>query len=249
MILPSALADRERRSLSVTLFRESLAMLCGQQRDKDDCCIWVMKEYGVPESWTKLFSFRLDWPVYPKRTLGFMKHNEVLVSTIDNRLLSYDIGTKASVDTGIRGHPSSFHFEPFVESLVLVENKNASRSANPFPVLILSLLFTLKRLPSGCSVFDGAKRLKLILGSNNSSLNLEPMNSFVQLAFNTEVEGMGKIVMNGFKPELVPVYTELANEFVVFDRWFAFVPASTQPNRFYVHSATSTASPATAEKI
>ncbi|KAI8558434.1 hypothetical protein RHMOL_Rhmol04G0093100 [Rhododendron molle] len=124
MILPPALADRERRSLSVTLFRESLAMLCGQQRDKDDCCIWVMKEYGVPESWTKLFSFRLDWPVYPKRTLGFMKHNEVLVSTIDNRLLSYDIGTKALVDTGIRGDPSSFHFEPFVESLVLVENKN-----------------------------------------------------------------------------------------------------------------------------
>lgn len=52
-------------------------------------------------------------------------------------------------------------------------------------------------------------------------------------------EGMAKTVMSGFKPELVPVYTELANEFAVLDRWFASVPASTQPNRFYVHSATS----------
>ncbi|KAG5551861.1 hypothetical protein RHGRI_010085 [Rhododendron griersonianum] len=127
MMLPPALADREPMSLSVTLFRESLAMLCnscGQQRDKDDCCIWVMKEYGVLESWTKLFSFKLDRPVFPQRTLGFVKHNEVLVSAMGNRLLSYDIATKALVDTGIRGWPISFHFEPFVESLVLVENKN-----------------------------------------------------------------------------------------------------------------------------
>ncbi|KAI8523913.1 hypothetical protein RHMOL_Rhmol13G0108500 [Rhododendron molle] len=43
------------------------------------------------------------------------------------------------------------------------------------------------------------------------------MNGFVQQAFNMEVEGMARIVMSGFKPELVPVYTELANEFAVFD--------------------------------
>ncbi|KAJ1427859.1 Phosphoesterase [Sesbania bispinosa] len=46
-------------------------------------------------------------------------------------------------------------------------------------------------------------------------------------------------VMNGFKPELVPVYQELVKEFAVCDRWFASVPGPTQPNRLYVHSATS----------
>lgn len=46
-------------------------------------------------------------------------------------------------------------------------------------------------------------------------------------------------VMNGFKPDLVPVYKELVKEFAVCDRWFASVPSSTQPNRLYVHSATS----------
>lgn len=64
------------------------------------------------------------------------------------------------------------------------------------------------------------------------------MNGFAQQAEQT-LKGMSKTVMSGFKPEVLPVYTELANEFTVFDKWFASVPASTQPNRFYVHSATS----------
>ncbi|KAF7833763.1 non-specific phospholipase C1 [Senna tora] len=77
-----------------------------------------------------------------------------------------------------------------------------------------------------------------IFGSNDSSANPAPMNGFAQQA-ESALEGMSKTVMSGFKPELLPVYTELANEFAVFDKWFASVPASTQPNRFYVHSATS----------
>ncbi|CAL0335003.1 unnamed protein product [Lupinus luteus] len=77
-----------------------------------------------------------------------------------------------------------------------------------------------------------------IFGSNESSANPAPMNGFAQQA-ESMIPGFSKTVMSGFKPELLPVYTELANEFGVFDKWFASVPASTQPNRFYVHSATS----------
>lgn len=77
-----------------------------------------------------------------------------------------------------------------------------------------------------------------IFGSNDASANPAPMNGFAQQA-ESMGEGMAKTVMSGFKPERLPVYTKLANEFSVFDRWFASVPASTQPNRFYVHSATS----------
>lgn len=78
-----------------------------------------------------------------------------------------------------------------------------------------------------------------IFGSNTTRSDPAPMNGFVQQAKSMDAEGMAKTVMSGFKPELVPVYTELAKEFAVLDRWFASVPASTQPNRFYVHSATS----------
>ncbi|KAF5727336.1 Phospholipase C 4 [Tripterygium wilfordii] len=77
-----------------------------------------------------------------------------------------------------------------------------------------------------------------IFGSNDSSSNQPLMKGFAQQAQSMS-EGMDKTVMSGFKPGVLPVYTELANEFGVFDRWFASVPASTQPNRFYVHSATS----------
>ncbi|KAL8516348.1 hypothetical protein ACS0TY_014852 [Phlomoides rotata] len=78
-----------------------------------------------------------------------------------------------------------------------------------------------------------------IFGSlDDTTANPAPMNGFVQQAESMD-EGMSKTVMSGFKPDLVPVYAELANEFAVIDRWFASVPASTQPNRFYVHSATS----------
>ncbi|KAI4368887.1 hypothetical protein MLD38_017394 [Melastoma candidum] len=76
-----------------------------------------------------------------------------------------------------------------------------------------------------------------IFGSNDSS-GRPLMNGFAQQAESME-EGKSKTAMSGFKPSVLPVYTELANEFAVFDRWFASVPTSTQPNRFYVHSATS----------
>ncbi|XP_054785129.1 non-specific phospholipase C3-like [Prosopis cineraria] len=66
------------------------------------------------------------------------------------------------------------------------------------------------------------------------------MEGFVQNA-GRQKEGkeMVETVMNGFKPGRVPVYEELVKEFAVCDRWFASVPASTQPNRMFVHSATS----------
>ncbi|XP_072997450.1 non-specific phospholipase C2-like [Typha latifolia] len=77
-----------------------------------------------------------------------------------------------------------------------------------------------------------------IFGSNDTSASTAPMNGFVQQARSIS-PNMTEAVMNGFRPEMVPVYRELVREFAVFDRWFASVPTSTQPNRMFVHSATS----------
>ncbi|XP_042514259.1 non-specific phospholipase C2 [Macadamia integrifolia] len=79
-----------------------------------------------------------------------------------------------------------------------------------------------------------------IFGSENTSASPAPMNGFAQQAFSmTNSTNMTESVMNGFQPDKVAVYKTLVSEFAVFDRWFASVPASTQPNRLYVHSATS----------
>lgn len=64
------------------------------------------------------------------------------------------------------------------------------------------------------------------------------MSGFAQNAERTK-QGLSATVMNGFRPEKVPVFKELVTEFAVCDRWFASLPASTQANRLFLHSATS----------
>ncbi|RYQ87923.1 hypothetical protein Ahy_B09g095444 isoform F [Arachis hypogaea] len=84
--------------------------------------------------------------------------------------------------------------------------------------------------------------------SESSAANKLPptMQGFVQNAAkqppkngDEELPPRTEAVMNGFRPDRVPVYAELVKEFAVCDSWFASVPAATQPNRLYVHSATS----------
>lgn len=79
-----------------------------------------------------------------------------------------------------------------------------------------------------------------IFGSNDTSADPPPMNGFAQQAYSMDPSfNMSEDVMNGFHPQMVPVYQTLVSEFAVFDRWFASVPSSTQPNRLFVHSGTS----------
>ncbi|XP_030454528.1 non-specific phospholipase C2-like [Syzygium oleosum] len=79
-----------------------------------------------------------------------------------------------------------------------------------------------------------------IFGSNDTSADPPPMNGFAQQAYSMDPStNMSRNVMSGFDPDMVAVYKALVSEFAVFDRWFASVPSSTQPNRLYVHSGTS----------
>lgn len=55
--------------------------------------------------------------------------------------------------------------------------------------------------------------------------------------------GMGYLqahnIMCCFHPAQVPILSTLAKNFTLCDHWFASVPGSTWPNRFFVHAATS----------
>ncbi len=46
-------------------------------------------------------------------------------------------------------------------------------------------------------------------------------------------------IMGGFSPQQLPVLSELAREFAVFDAWFAAVPSQTYCNRSFFHASTS----------
>lgn len=79
-----------------------------------------------------------------------------------------------------------------------------------------------------------------IFGLGQTGSEPARMNGFAQQAYDVNKSmDMARHVMNGYRPEMVPVYKSLVQEFAVFDRWFASVPSSTQPNRLFVHSATS----------
>ncbi|KAL8170156.1 hypothetical protein V2J09_021960 [Rumex salicifolius] len=64
------------------------------------------------------------------------------------------------------------------------------------------------------------------------------MSGFAQNASHTK-DGLVSTVMNGLKPDLLHVYKDLVSQFAVCDRWFSSLPGPTQPNRLFVHSATS----------
>ncbi|XP_010909833.2 non-specific phospholipase C6 [Elaeis guineensis] len=80
--------------------------------------------------------------------------------------------------------------------------------------------------------FQGVKQQVFGFGTTPS------MSGFVEQAL-TISEDLANIVMKGFKPENLPVFASLVQEFAVFDRWFSSLPGPTQPNRLFVYSATS----------
>ncbi|KAJ3092429.1 hypothetical protein HK102_007440 [Quaeritorhiza haematococci] len=68
------------------------------------------------------------------------------------------------------------------------------------------------------------------------------MNGFIdhQTRFWNESDHMRlQRIVDGYKPSSIPVLHKLSQEYVLFDRWFSSFPGSTQPNRLFVHSATS----------
>lgn len=70
-----------------------------------------------------------------------------------------------------------------------------------------------------------------------------PMNGFVNnYVRQTDPAGdsyLPKSIMHYYKPEQVPVISQLANHFAVCDQWFASAPCQTWPNRFFIHTGTA----------
>lgn len=68
--------------------------------------------------------------------------------------------------------------------------------------------------------------------------NPAPMDGFAQVHFDNK-DSEYWMVMHGFAPNLVPAISTLAENFAVFDKWYASLPGPTYPNRMYWHSGTS----------
>jgi phospholipase C len=77
-----------------------------------------------------------------------------------------------------------------------------------------------------------------VYGYGPTTVDPAPMTGFIKNYKNKE------IIMQCFAPDIVPAMSTLADEFAIFDHWYAAVPGPTEVNRLYVFSATSDGSAA-----
>ncbi|XP_073312170.1 F-box protein At3g07870-like [Primulina huaijiensis] len=128
MTIPASLVNLESfGSKDVVAYTGSLALISWNHMGNDPgFCVWVMKEYGVVESWAK--HFVMTYQIVGggiMRPLWVRKNGEILVARQDGRVVSYDqLGAEVE-DLGIRGSSyeefvHSVHVDGYMESLVLL---------------------------------------------------------------------------------------------------------------------------------
>ncbi|CAN4105034.1 unnamed protein product [Withania somnifera] len=117
--LPDCLVNGPPMQMNTAEFGESLAIYHYDYYTwTPSCSIWVMKEYGVAESWSKEFNVPLD--PKPGKILGFRNDGEILLTRNTGQLVSYNPRTHEQTDVGIVGTENSFFMGTYEESLVLL---------------------------------------------------------------------------------------------------------------------------------
>ncbi|KAA8524834.1 hypothetical protein F0562_011257 [Nyssa sinensis] len=121
--LPDSVANTDVLKLSITVLGTSLTVIQYEKIWQSDYCwVWVMKQYGVVESWTKLLT--IDMREGIRQVVGFRKNSEVLLSARVRGLVSYDPKIQQTEYLGIHGSNRSFYADAYVESLVLLKGES-----------------------------------------------------------------------------------------------------------------------------
>jgi phospholipase C len=82
--------------------------------------------------------------------------------------------------------------------------------------------------------------LQQLLGTNDRSRPWQLTNDGFAANYDTNYSpGNGRLALQCFPPEKLPVLSGLAQEFAVCDHWFCSVPGATWPNRNFCHAGTS----------
>jgi F-box interacting protein len=114
--------------VDVVVLEGRLCMLCNYDSGCVD--VWVMKEYGLKESWTKVFEVSRDcFDVCSQssfnrnfgqvKPLAYSKSGDKILLEVDmDKLLWYDFRRKRAERVRIEGAPIPFSADVYVESLV-----------------------------------------------------------------------------------------------------------------------------------
>jgi F-box interacting protein len=116
--MPKSLQGVEDLSVTVAVLDGLLALVpCNRYGSVEFHSVWVMKEYGVAESWTKLYDIDVGEGLH--RVIGFTKNGEALLIKHE-KLFSYSPCTQQTLDLHICGKSFFFSLDTYVESLVPV---------------------------------------------------------------------------------------------------------------------------------
>jgi F-box interacting protein len=121
VMVPSCLRHGDDMSFFPWTFRESLCLI--DDPHDGPCRVWVMKEYGVSDSWQNLFV--IDTVLLDISNILYFRHNEEVISELSgctSILVSYDCNNKRGTDIKLLGNPNSVH--TYVESLALINIPN-----------------------------------------------------------------------------------------------------------------------------
>jgi F-box interacting protein len=134
MKLPDVITIREFYSISLGVSGGLLSVMHynGERGNGsyNGCCIWLMKEYGVIESWTKQCNIDLRNGGGLWQTINF-RNKRVLLLTVSRRkkLALYDPKTNRFLHLGIRSRSCLNIMNTYEESLVLLDQVNAMPEA------------------------------------------------------------------------------------------------------------------------
>ncbi|KAL3745390.1 hypothetical protein ACJRO7_014489 [Eucalyptus globulus] len=96
-----SLNPRGKATLSVSC--GSLALIAFGIWNREECCIWMMKEYGVATSWTKQHHIVLPIGSTVRAALGLTRHGKLLLRMVDEKLVCCDVANMQISDVGIQG--------------------------------------------------------------------------------------------------------------------------------------------------
>ncbi|KAF7127837.1 hypothetical protein RHSIM_Rhsim11G0051000 [Rhododendron simsii] len=120
--------ESARFDITTSVFGGFLSLLCEDNVDRasKSCSIWIMKEYGVVDSWYKYVKIDLTGGI--TGVIGIRKNGHVLLegdSPLHWELSSYEPRNKEIKKLGIHGTLGHFHVDTYEENLILLNKTDA----------------------------------------------------------------------------------------------------------------------------
>ncbi|KAF7151306.1 hypothetical protein RHSIM_Rhsim02G0168100 [Rhododendron simsii] len=125
ILLPKGMVNRAT-DINTSVFGGSLSLLCYNGFKRSSCSIWIMKDYGVVDSWYN--PFKVDLNVEFLRVISLRDNGHILLegkTPTEWELSSYDPCSQQVKNLGIQGAFPHFHVDTFEENLVLLNKKDA----------------------------------------------------------------------------------------------------------------------------